>query len=175
MKNLPGFALSTLLVIILGIVIVGGAGYVAMNPDVLKAPQASVEADASAEADTEAGTGASASGKVSVAWKIEPLGVDGPGKSEVTAIINGKEHLIGTYEGTCAEIGSGASAVSDLLTADGEVAGVTCYYAGGGDEIGIFKTDTGLEVRVGEIAEPTAESPSFRGNFTTKLDLTLKQ
>lgn len=262
MKTLPGFALSTALVILLGIVIVGGAGFVAMNPEVLKAPVAndgspsaaidedslvvsgmdatitgtasgvesvrvwygdsregiwtsdpiavvdgkwSVTAPASFKTDFEAaqsfyfsvkdaskewsdpeatlveptiirieGAGGTR-GKVSVVWKIEPLGVDGPGKAEVTAIINGEEHFVGTFEGTCAEIGSEGSAVSELLIAEGEVAGVTCYYAGAGDEIGIFKTDEGLSIRVGEIAEPTAESDSFRGNFTTKLDLKLMQ
>ncbi len=175
MKTLAGFALSTALVILLGIVIVGGAGYVAVYPEVLKAPVAEPGDEAEQEADTTADSSSAASGKVTVAWKIEPLGVDGPGKAEVTAIINGEEHFVGTFEGTCAEIGSEGSAVSELLIAEGEVAGVTCYYAGAGDEIGIFKTDEGLSLRVGEIAEPTAESDSFRGNFTTKLDLKLMQ
>lgn len=263
MKNLPGFAATAALAIVIGLILLGGGVYVAMNPEILKAPEtAEVERSASIDESSlvvssvsatltgtatgvdsvrvwygdktegfwtsdpiavvdgkwsvtppaslssfdtmssfyvsvkdaskdwndpeatlmevatiriEGRKGISPNDKVSVAWKIEPLGVDGPGKAEVTAIINGQEHLVGTFPGTCAEIGSEGSAVSELLTAEGEVAGVTCYYAGSGDEIGIFKTDTGLSIRTGEIAEPTAESPEFRGNFTTKLDLKLMQ
>ncbi len=65
----------------------------------------------------------------------------------------------GTFAGLCAVIERPESA--------NELTGVLCWFAGAGDEIGVFEHDGALLLQRGEIAEPTAESDGFRGNFVT--------
>lgn len=178
MKTLPGFALSTALVILLGIVIVGGAGYVAVYPEVLKAPVAEPGDEAEQEADTTADSSSAASGKVTVAWTIEDLGEDeySQPRNRISAIINGTSHEVGTFNGNCGEVGAEKeSFYMETLADSGAVAGVSCYWAGYGDEIGIFKTDAGLSIRTREIGEGTGVSGPSQTEFTTKLDLKLMQ
>lgn len=181
-----GFASIGIIIAVVVLAALGGGAYVAANPGVLATMKAEFADDGiqsepgdHQEIDREANedVDASVDGKVSIAWKFEDDGEGAYGEpfTKVTAVINGIEHKVGTYTGTCAEIGSGQSVESALLTSEGEVAGATCYYGGSGNEIGIFRTASGLAIKVGELAEPAAESGSFRGNFNTKLDLILKQ
>jgi hypothetical protein len=69
----------------------------------------------------------------------------------------------GTFAGLCSIIEQPES--SDELT------GVLCWFAGAGDEIGVFEENEILVLKKGELGEPTAETAGFRGNFTTITQL----
>lgn len=65
----------------------------------------------------------------------------------------------GTFAGLCSII--------EHPESPNELTGVLCWFAGAGDEIGVFERNGVLELQRGEIAEPTAETDGFRGNFVT--------
>ena len=101
-----------------------------------------------------------ASSQSSYKWTFEEAELS-PDRIPATRVfINGK--FVGQYNGSCSEI-----AGSSWTLMPGETSGVICWYAGGGHEVGVF----GNEVRVGELDEGSAESPSFRGNFKTVFTL----
>ncbi|HEY0011111.1 MAG TPA: hypothetical protein VGB97_04385 [Candidatus Paceibacterota bacterium] len=81
-----------------------------------------------------------------------------PPRTHVTLFTGGAAYDLGNYAGSCAEM-----TAEQFLP--GEEAGVLCWWAGAGDEIGIFKEDKGYVVKLGLQEEGTAESPGFRGDF----------
>lgn len=100
------------------------------------------------------------------AWVITDLGIDektGMPKTQVGLIANGKEHDIGTFGGSCKQ------QVSDPLPNEKEK--VVCWFAGGGQEIGLFDEGGRTVVKVGDVDEGSAETEGFRGNFHTELTL----
>lgn len=82
----------------------------------------------------------------------------------VSLTVNGTPYDVGTYNGSCAELDAAA------LDAN-QTTGVLCWWAGAGDEIGIFAENGRLVVKHGDHEEPTAETPGFRGNFKTIVEL----
>ena len=74
--------------------------------------------------------------------------------------IDGK--FVGSYNGSCHTIEG-----TNWQLLPGESSGVICWYAGGGDEIGVF----GHEVRAGVLDEGSAEVPGTRGGFKTLFTL----
>lgn len=101
-----------------------------------------------------------------VTWDVVDTGLDeatGASQSEVGAIIDGTRYSAGTYNGTCSDTG--------LILDANQIAGILCWFAGGGDEIGVFEEGGRLVIKRGEHGEPTAESPAFRGNFVTILEV----
>ena len=78
--------------------------------------------------------------------------------SKVIFTIRGKEYDTGTYLGSCSE-------VSGLL--ENELSGSLCWFAGGGDEVGVFRENGQVVIKHGEVEEGTAESSGFRGNWKT--------
>jgi hypothetical protein len=86
----------------------------------------------------------------------------------VTLIYNGKSIAVGTYPCLCAPLDVSTDKNSLLA---GEISGVLCWWAGSGDEIGIFKEGNGYVVKVGSQDEGDAESPGFRGDFKTVMNL----
>lgn len=90
--------------------------------------------------------------------------IDGAPQTEVS--LNGR--VVGTYQGTCSEIGGQNSWT--LLA--GEQTGVICWYAGGGTEIGVFAhEDGGYDVLEGKLDEGSAETPGMRGDFEFRYSL----
>jgi hypothetical protein len=80
------------------------------------------------------------------------------------SIAFGKEvRAIGTFDGSCSEMDT------DLLP--NEESKVVCWFAGGGNEIGVFGESGVRVVKVGDLDEGSAEVDGFRGNFKTVLDL----
>lgn len=165
-----GFAAVTALIIVLGIIVVGGVGYVALNPEVLQAPEnVQTEPGDHAEVDHEANEGLSADANLSVVWNFAGAGeVNGVPKTAVTVVINGKAYKMGTFDGSCSEVGaSGGIDGKGLLT--GELSAAQCWFAGGGSEIGVFGHEQGgVEVMVGELSEGEEGAGIFRGNFDIK-------
>ncbi|MDB5189110.1 MAG: hypothetical protein JWL82_67 [Parcubacteria group bacterium] len=102
-----------------------------------------------------------------IRWTIAPLAEDATGMphARVSVTVDGKTRVAGTYAGTCKEIRVSGSLDGKGLLA-GELSAVQCYWAGSGDEIGVFANeDGGYDLMAGELGEPTAEAPAFRGNF----------
>lgn len=165
MNTHRGFAITTVLLIALGLAVLGGAGYVAMNPEVLK--KSSNDA-MQQENETPSGKLA-ANTEITVSWRLADAGeIDGIPQTSVTAIINGTEHAAGTYAGSCSEIGASGGVDGKGLLA-GELSAVQCWYAGGGDEIGVFANEGGgYDIMVGALDEGSAETPGVRGGFEIK-------
>jgi hypothetical protein len=98
-------------------------------------------------------------------WIFDPASTtdEAMPRSTVHIAIGQEVRTIGTFDGTCAEYDT------DLLP--NEETKVVCWWAGGGNEIGVF-TENGVRVvKVGDVDEGSAEEPGFRGNFRTVLDL----
>lgn len=79
-------------------------------------------------------------------------------KTRVFLLTPTKKYDTGLYSGTCSQMKS-----SNLI--EGEISAVLCWYAGFGDEIGVFKDSNGYVVKHGEVQEGTAEDKGFRGNY----------
>jgi hypothetical protein len=90
-----------------------------------------------------------------IKWSFDKVGDN---STKVDVRIHGTTYDVGTYTGTCTE-----RIKTDLL--ENEISAVLCYFAGSGDEVGIFKDGKDYTIQVGEVQEPSAEGPAFRGNF----------
>ena len=100
-------------------------------------------------------------------WKFTASGerVDtGAPKTKVTLMSNDHAYDVGTYLGSCSRISSKNLQV-------GEVDGVLCWFAGGGDELGIFKEGDSFVVKKRQVDEGTAETPSTPTAFTAIVQL----
>ncbi|MEA2701709.1 MAG: hypothetical protein QOE22_418 [Candidatus Parcubacteria bacterium] len=94
-------------------------------------------------------------------WRFETTDADDgmAPRTEVALFTGGEAYDAGAYAGSCTEI-----AEENLLP--GEVSGVLCWWAGGGDEIGVFRDeDLNYFLLHGIQEEGTAESDGFRGDF----------
>lgn len=107
-------------------------------------------------------------GKHAVNWNFEQVGEGtfGDPLTKVTVSWDGVSHDAGTYSGTCAEIDGSSGTLRE-----GEVSGVLCWWAGAGDEIGVFSENGTFVLKHGEQQEPSAEAQGFRGNFKTLITL----
>jgi len=159
MKHQKGFATATVLLVLFGIIVLGGVLYVAMNPEALQtltggSPEANVD------------------GKVSIAWRFTDAGVsDGIPYTSVAVVINGGAHEMGKFAGSCSEIGANGGIDGKGLLA-GELSAAQCWYAGGGNEIGVFAhEDGGVDIMVGELSEGEEGAGMFRGDFSVKNSL----
>lgn len=105
-------------------------------------------------------------GKVGFSWNITELGehASAPGipRTGVTLTSGGKTYPIGEFNGSCAEIDG-----TSWPLVEGEKTGVICWWAGGGDEVGVFEENGKLVIKVGQLDEGSAEIPGFRGDFRT--------
>ena len=111
--------------------------------------------------------------KAAYTWQFENLGENPDTHGDMTKVTltsGGKTYDAGTYQGSCAEIGAQGGVDGTGLVA-GEVSGAQCWFAGGGDEIGVFSENGKLVIKRGQLEEPQGEGGAFRGNFTTLLSL----
>ena len=101
------------------------------------------------------------------AWSFTPAGtgVASEDRTKVTLTTGGKTYDAGTYSGSCSVISKADLEDSNERTA------VLCYFAGTGDEIGVFDENGKIVLRAGEVMEPSGEGPAFRGNFKTLVDI----
>ncbi len=185
MNTYRGFAGLTVLLIALGTIVIGGGTYVALNPEVMKI---STEEQATTTGDgteterkgsdkwIEIDSAQIGTAKASISWKFTDMDFDAANTphTEVTAIVNGKEYVVGTFEGSCSEVGASGGVDGKGLLA-GEVSAAQCWFAGGGDEIGVFAhEDGGYQIMVGSLSEPDGEGATgFRGDFKIKTDISL--
>lgn len=177
MNNSKGFVSAAVLIGIFVVLALGGAGYVAMNPEVVADFKGEIgmmnddgvqtEPGDHPEVDREADGSVSVDAKSSIVWRFADAGeIDAMPRTKVTVLINGKAYDGGTHLGSCSEIGAtGGVDGKGLLI--GELSAAQCWFAGGGKEIGVFAhEDGGLDIMVGELSEGEAGEPLFRGDFT---------
>ncbi len=97
--------------------------------------------------------------------------VDGIPYTHVTAVIDGTEYAVGAFTGSCSEIGESGGVDGKGLLA-GELSATQCWFAGGGNEVGVFAhEDGGYQILVGELGEGEEGAGLFRGNFEIKIDI----
>lgn len=78
--------------------------------------------------------------------------------TRVFVVSEGNRNDLGTAQGSCSELSS-----TELQ--ENQVSGALCWWAGAGEEFGVFEEQGGFVVKKGTQEEPTAESEGFRGNF----------
>jgi len=146
----------------LGIAVLSGGAYVAMNPEVISksTTQESTPDSSSVFTDT------------SIQWHFTSAGeIDAMPYTNVAVVVEGKTYEMGKFLGSCSEIGANGGIDGKGLVA-GELSAAQCYFAGGGQEIGVFAhEDGGYQIMVGELDEGSAEAPAFRGDFEIKVDI----
>lgn len=148
-----GFTVTTLLMIVVGVLVLGGIGYVAMNPGVFQTPT---------------------DGEPVITWHFSNAGeIDAMPYTNVRVVINGTAYEMGEFVGSCSEIGANGGIDGKGLLA-GELSAVQCWFAGGGNEIGVFAhEDGGFDIMVGELGEGEEGRGVFRGNFSIKNTIEL--
>ena len=101
-------------------------------------------------------------------WEITEIGESETGapRTAVFLIAGGEKRSVGEFDGSCSEIKN-----SSWSLLESEVAGVICWWAGGGSEIGIFNEGGRHVVKVGALDEGSAETAGFRGDFKTIFSL----
>jgi hypothetical protein len=167
MASPKGFGALTIIIVLALLAALGGGAYVATRPEAMH--HGAMTATTTDEGAMATST-ADASGKLAVHWSFKDAGEkDHIPYTEVS--LNGK--VVGTYEGSCAEVGASGGIDGQGLVA-GELSAVQCYFAGAGDEIGVFANeDGGTDIMVGSIQEPSGEGEGFRGDFKVRADLSL--
>ncbi|MGB4076260.1 MAG: hypothetical protein WBK28_00965 [Minisyncoccia bacterium] len=116
--------------------------------------------------DTTLSTGATKKVGPSLSWEFAPAGTDaatGAPETKVMLMVNGKLNELGIATGSCSILdGSGGWPL-----ADGEVTGVICYFAGAGEEYGVFHEVGEYVVKKGVVEEGSSEEPGLRGEYNT--------
>lgn len=109
--------------------------------------------------------GAASSRGPSLSWEFAPAGGDpatGAPLTTVMLVVDGEVRELGTATGACSIV-DGSS--STWALAEGEITGVVCYFAGAGEEYGVFYDAGAYVVKKGVVEEGSAETPGFRGNY----------
>ena len=110
-------------------------------------------------------------------WKFADSGestTTGATLTAVTLVTGGKSYAAGSYLGTCTQIIPNSGPNAPVLLPQ-EVSGIQCWFAGSGDEVGVFTVGDSYVVKHGELSEPdeSATSTAGRGNFTELTNITL--
>ena len=102
----------------------------------------------------------------SIKWDFKTNDDDLSPKTSVSLFVDEKSYEIGTYSGYCTEIVNTEGA---LLP--NEKSAVLCWWAGSGDEIGVFEENGKLVVKAGLQEEGDSDYAGFRGDFTTLFEI----
>jgi hypothetical protein len=170
MNKRSGFSTLTTLLIALGVAVLATAGYVAVRkPEPVTAPSAQVAAP---EVAADSAPTDSMNPNSYITWAKADAGErDGVPQTALSVSISGRSYEVGTFPGSCSEVGTGGGIDGTGLLA-GELSAVQCWFAGGGTEAGVFAhEDGGFQILVGELSEGEEGSGMFRGNFTLKADI----
>lgn len=100
-------------------------------------------------------------------WKFdnrEP-GAYGDPRTSITLSLKGKTYLAGVYSGSCRALSSTEVGVTGDRPDKNEITRVQCWWAGSGDEIGVFIENGKAVLKVGELGEGGPTDAAFRGNF----------
>jgi hypothetical protein len=143
--------------VIIGVVFFGGLGYALSGTQVV-APLQGENEKIKESAESEGGL------RPSFLWEFFPAGEDelGTPRTSVTLSINGEAHEIGTFDGSCLVVNG-----SSWELAQHELTGVICWFAGGGDEVGVFYEEGEYVVKQGVLEEGAEGESGMRGNYET--------
>ncbi len=175
MTTHKGSVLVTALIVVAGLLVLGGGAYVVLNPDAVKAPAAAVEEGTEAQAETERkgkDKWIEVDSSTSISWKLTTLPErDHIPYTNVAVVIDGTTYPVGDFQGSCTELGANGGIDGKGLVA-GELSAMQCYFAGAGDEIGVFAhEDGGYQIMVGALEEPIEGGAGFRGDFKIRTDI----
>lgn len=161
-----GFGLIAALVVIAGLFVIGGGAYVALKPEAASAPHHTDEMHVATHASLTS---------ADIHWKFDDAGErDTIPYTRVSVQVGEEVHDLGEFQGSCSVVDANGGIDGKGLLA-GELSAAQCWFAGGGDEIGVFAhEDGGYQVMVGSISEPDGEgSVGFRGDFKIRADISL--
>lgn len=172
MNHQKGSSTITILLIVLAVIVLGGIGYVVMHQGAPEPQLDETAEEAGVGTTTENRPEESPAPKTSIAWRLTSAGeADGVPQTTVAAVVNGTAHEMGTFAGSCSEIGANGGIDGKGLLA-GELSAVQCWFAGGGNEIGVFAhEDGGFQIMVGELSEGEEGAGIARGKFDIKVDI----
>lgn len=121
------------------------------------------------EIDRDANGNPVSGGKSSIVWHFRNAGeLDGVSYTNVVVAINNRSYEMGKFMGSCSEIGANGGVDGKGLLA-GELSAAQCWFAGSGDEIGVFAhEDGGFDIMVGSLSEGEEGTGLFRGDFKVK-------
>lgn len=148
--------MKTILILLAAFLIIGGGYYWYSQNEQTGVNDFEIE---------EVSTNNSDSGTL-ITWRLEDAGeTDNIPYTNVKVMVNGSTYDMGKFQGSCAEIGASGGVDGQGLLA-GEISAVQCWYAGGGDEIGVFaQEDGGYDIMVGSLDEGIEGGEGFRGDF----------
>ncbi|MBY0294028.1 hypothetical protein K2Q08_01695 [Patescibacteria group bacterium] len=179
--NNHGLSLGTTILVIIGVVIMGALAYLAFRPQTPQAPVAQTTATTTQSApgdhpEVEHGANDGVSGErdIAISWRFTNAGdVKTTPYTAVTVVINGTAHDMGKFAGSCSELGANGG-IDGKGQLAGELSAAQCWFAGGGNEIGVFAhEDGGVDIMVGELGEGADGAGMFRGNFKIKSSIKL--
>lgn len=100
-----------------------------------------------------------------IQWSYETRYIDEINPTtQVTVYIDGQKRDAGVYPGSCFER-------QELRKDMHEVSGIRCWWAGSGDDIGVFQEEGQFYIKHRELDEGNAEEKSFIGDFKTLFSL----
>ncbi len=110
--------------------------------------------------------------KTSIVWKFTNAGeTNAIPYTHVYVVVDGKNYDMGKFQGSCSEVGANGGIDGKGLLA-GELSAAQCWFAGGGDEIGVFANEGGgYDIMVGGLSEGEEGSAMFRGDFKIKTHI----
>lgn len=157
-NNNSGFAATAALWVALAILAVVAGAYLILNSKV----SGEMEEATGAEERTEVSKETTAM----IDWRFTDAGEeDNIPYTDVLVTIDDIPYTIGKFQGSCSVVGPEGGVDGRGLLA-GELSAAQCWFAGGGDEIGIFANeDGGIDIMVGGLSEGSAEEAGFRGDF----------
>lgn len=159
--NTSGIALVSIAIVLFAI---GGGYYWFDGTPVPAAPTGALEVVATTTDVTTSG----------MSWTFTDAGTDSYGMPHTLVTLNrdDKKYSIGKYDGNCKSVLRGVAGIGGEQADANELSPrVQCYFAGGGNEIGVFTLATSTVVEVGALDEGDAETPAFRGNFKALFSL----
>lgn len=149
-----------LIVLILGAGILSVAFFYMQKKDV-RQTESTLTTEIAAQTETKD------SKSIDFDWTIEELGENedfipiASIKLNITGAAN-QRYDLGNFSGNCFEIHG-----SNWERLKNEISGVICWWAGGGEEIGVFEENGRLEIKKGVLEEGGPDAENLRGNFKT--------
>ena len=98
-------------------------------------------------------------------------GSSGVPNTAVSLKVNGKSYPLGNYDGSCKEVKTNETGILREKADIGEIPRVQCFFAGFGYELGVFKVEKKVIVKVGDISVGEEDGGPFRGNWKTLKEL----
>lgn len=147
--------------VVLALIVLGALGYLLTNQKA-NAPLQE-ENEEREESVIETGD------RPSFLWEFFPAGEDaqtGASRTQVSLSVNGEARDVGTFDGSCLVLNGSAWEL-----AENELTGVICWFAGGGDEVGVFYENGEYVVKQGVLEEGMEGEQGLRGNYEVLFTL----